>query len=60
MINLKTKKLLSPTIENKEAHPLVEVGLRGFDLFLFKLYAMGCTINCDFENVETEWSTYND
>lgn len=60
MIDKKTKRLYSPTIEGVDTHPLNKVGIYGFDLFLFKLYAMGCTIDCDRENVETEWSTYND
>lgn len=60
MIDGKSKSLYSPTIEGSALHPVTEIGLRGFDLFLFKLYAMGCTVECDLGNIETEWSTYND
>lgn len=60
MINKESKKLYSPTVERKLLHPVTEVGLRGFDLFLFKLYATDCTIDCDFDNVETTWETCND
>ncbi len=59
MINTKTKKLYSPTVEGLGLHPISEMGLYGFDLFLFKLYAIGCTIECDVNKVETEWSNYN-
>jgi hypothetical protein len=61
MIDRKTNKLYSPNIDGMPTHPIKEMGgLYGFDLFLFKLYAMECTIECDVHNVETEWSTYND
>lgn len=59
MIDSKTKKLYSPIIDGVAPHPINDIGLYGFDLFIFKLYAMGCTIDCDFDDVETEWSTYN-
>jgi hypothetical protein len=59
MIDKKSKRMYCPTIEGAALHPVTEMGLRGFDLFLFKLYAMGCTIECDVNNIETEWSTYN-
>lgn len=59
MIDSKTKKLYSPTIDGVASHPINDICLYGFDLFIFKLYAMGCTIDCDFDDVETEWSTYN-
>lgn len=59
MIDGKSGRLYSPTIEGVALHPVSEMGLYGFELFIFKLYAMECTIDCDFGNVETEWSTYN-
>jgi hypothetical protein len=59
-VDKKTKMLYSPTIEGLNIHPLSQMGLAGFDLFLFKLYAMGCTVDCDFENIETLWSTFED
>ncbi len=60
MIDGKTKKLYAPTIDGIGIHPMSEGGgLYGFDLFLFKLYAMGCTIICDEYDIEKEWSTYN-
>ena len=60
MIDAKTKKLYSPSIDGMPTHPIKKMGgLYGFDLFLFKLYAMQCTIECDVNSVETEWSTYN-
>lgn len=61
MIDKKDGKLYPPHIEGKPIHPITEGGgLYGFDLFLFKLYAMNCTIICDPDNVETEWDTYSD
>ena len=61
MFDSKTKKLYTPTIDGIGLHPITEMGgLYGFNLFLFKLYAMNCTIELDIDNVETEWSTYND
>ncbi len=61
MIDSKTKKLYSPSIDDKIAHPIKECGgLCGFDLFLFKLYATNCTIECDIDNIDPSWSTYND
>jgi hypothetical protein len=60
MINKKDKRLYSPTIDGTDLHPLNKIGLYGFDLFLFKLYATGCTVEDDYQDVETEWSTYND
>lgn len=59
MIDEKTMKIYSLTVEGKVLHPVTEIGLSGFDLFLFKLYAIGCTVECDIKNVETAWSTYN-
>ncbi len=60
MIDYKTKKLYSPSVDGIGIHPITEMGgLYGFDLFLFKLYAMGCTIECDIREVETGWSTHN-
>ena len=60
MIDAKSKKLYSPNVDGIRVHPITEMGgLYGFDLFLFKLYAMGCTIECDAGNVDTSWSTYD-
>lgn len=60
MIDSGTKQLYSPNIDGMPTHPIKEMGgLYGFDLFLFKLYATKCTIDCDFDNIETEWSTYD-
>jgi len=58
-IDAKSRQMYSPIIDDKVVHPLNECGIYGFDLFLFKLYATGCTIIDDYENVETGWSTYN-
>lgn len=55
MIDKKTKKLYHPSIQGINAHPISDK-LYGFDLFLFKLYAMGCTVECDFDYVDTSWS----
>lgn len=61
MIDAKTNKLYAPTVDGLGVNPITEMGgLYGFDLFLFKLYAMGCTIELDHHNVDPEWSTYND
>lgn len=60
MVDKKTKRLYTPHVDGILLHPIKEMGgLYGFDLFLFKLYAMQCTIELDFDNVETEWSTFN-
>jgi hypothetical protein len=56
MIDAKDGKMYQPTIEGKKLTPTST--MYGFELFIFKLYAMGCTIIVDEENVETEWSTY--
>jgi len=60
MVDAKTNKLYSPTIQGVDLHPLNKFGIRGFDLFLFKLYAMGCTVVCDVDDIDVYWSTYND
>jgi hypothetical protein len=57
MIDSRDGKLYPPTIDNKKA--TATSTFYGFDLFLFKLYAMKCTIIVDEENVDTEWSTYD-
>ncbi len=54
-------RMYSPTIDSKTLHPVTETGgLYGFDLFLFKLYAMGCSIKLDPDDVDTTWSTDQD
>jgi hypothetical protein len=61
MVDQKTKQLYSPSVDGIPTHPVSEIGgLFGFNLFLFKLYAMKCEIECDYNDVEVEWSTYND
>lgn len=53
--------LYPPNVDGTPTHPIKEMGgLYGFDLFLFKLYAMKCKIICDINNVEVDWPTYND
>jgi len=54
----KKGKLYSPTIKGNRLTATSE-NLYGFDLFIFKLYAMGCIIEVDGENVDTGWSTYD-
>lgn len=59
-INAKDKRLWSITIDKDHVSPLTDTPVSGFALFLFKLYAMKCTVEVDDSACELEWSTYND
>ena len=55
MFNKSDGTMYAPTMDKKEVHPITEGYLRGFELFIFKLYACKCKIVMDPEKVQTEW-----
>lgn len=56
MLN-KDNKVCTPSVDSERLNAITGLNLYRFDMFIFKLYASGCTIILDEDEVETTWST---